>query len=106
MNKEIEKLFFNPIRLKIISFLINVEHGNFKALLEITDSTKGNLSIQLKKLNEAKLIKIKKYFKPSLKNTKGVVVLGYPTTDYSITKKGRKNFEDFFKQLELYNKKK
>ncbi|MFL2665885.1 MAG: transcriptional regulator [Flavobacteriaceae bacterium] len=95
MNKEIEKLLFNPIRLKIISFLINVEHGNFKALLEITDSTKGNLSIQLKKLNEAKLIKIKKYFQRS-----------YPKTDYSITKKGRKNFEDFFKQLELYNKKK
>ena len=95
MNKEIEKLLFNPIRLKIISFLINVEHGNFKALLEITDSTKGNLSIQLKKLNEAKLIKIKKYFQRS-----------YPKTDYSITKKGRKNFEDFFKQLELYNMKK
>jgi len=95
MNKEIEKLLFNPIRLKIISFLINVEHGNFKALLEITDSTKGNLSIQLKKLNEAKLIKIKKYFQRS-----------YPKTDYSMTKKGRKNFEDFFKQLELYNKKK
>jgi len=95
MNKEIEKLLFNPIRLKIISFLINVEHGNFKALLEITDSTKGNLSIQLKKLNEAKLIKIKKYFQQS-----------YPKTDYSLTKKGRKNFEDFFKQLELYNKKK
>ena len=61
MNKEIEKLLFNPIRLKIISFLITVEYGNFNALIEITDASKGNLSIQLKKLNEAKLIKIKKY---------------------------------------------
>jgi len=88
MNKEIEKLLFNPIRLKTISFLITVEACNFKALLEITDSTKGNLSTQLKKLNEAGLIKIEKYFQKS-----------YPTTDYSITKKGKKSFEEFYKQL-------
>ena len=36
--------------------MITVEHGNFNALIEITDASKGNLSIQLKKLNEAKLI--------------------------------------------------
>ena len=65
MNKEIEKLLFNPIRLKIVSFLMTVETCNFKALLDVTESTKGNLSIQLKKLNEADLIKIKKYFQKS-----------------------------------------
>ena len=91
MNKEIEKLLFNPIRLKIISFLMTIERGNFKALLEITGSTKGNLSIQLKKLNEADLIKIQKYFQKS-----------YPRTDYSITKKGKKSFEEFFNQLHSY----
>jgi len=89
MNKEIEKLLFNPIRLKAISFLMTVETCNFKALLDITESTKGNLSIQLKKLNDAGLIKIEKYFQKS-----------YPTTDYSITKKGKTSFEDFFKQLQ------
>ena len=91
MNKEIEKLLFNPIRLKTVSFLMTVETCNFKALLDVTESTKGNLSIQLKKLNEADLIKIEKYFQKS-----------YPTTDYSITKKGRTFFEDFFKQLQSY----
>ena len=89
MNKEIEKLLFNPIRLKTISFLMTVESCNFKALIDITASTKGNLSIQLKKLNEAGLIKIEKYFQKS-----------YPTTDYSITNKGKNSFEDFFKQLQ------
>ena len=68
MNKEIEKLLFNPIRLKTISFFITVEACNFKALLEITDSTKGNLSTQLKKLNEAGLIKIEKIFSEKLSN--------------------------------------
>ena len=88
MNKEIEKLMFNPIRLKTISFLMSVETCTFKALLEITDSTKGNLSIQLKKLNEGGLINIEKYFQKS-----------YPSTDYSITNKGRKSFEEFYKKL-------
>jgi DNA-binding transcriptional ArsR family regulator len=89
MNKEIEKLLFNPIRLKTVSFLMTIETCNFKALIDITGSTKGNLSIQLKKLNEAGLIKIQKYFQKS-----------YPTTDYSITNKGKNSFEDFFKQLQ------
>ena len=92
MNKEIEKLLFNPIRLKIISFLMTIERGNFKALLEITASTKGNLSIQLKKLNEADLIKIQKYFQKS-----------YPRTDYSITKKGKISFEEFFVYLKSFD---
>ena len=91
MNKDIEKLLFNPIRLKTISFLMTVETCTFKALLDITASSKGNLSIQLKKLNEADLIKIYKYFQKS-----------YPTTDYSITKKGKKSFEEFFNQLQSY----
>ena len=91
MNKEIEKLLFNPIRLKVISFLMSVETSNFKALIEITESSKGNLSVQLKKLNEAGLINIEKYFQKS-----------YPTTDYSITKKGKDSFEEFYKQLISY----
>jgi DNA-binding HxlR family transcriptional regulator len=91
MNKEIEKLLFNPIRLKIISFLITVERSNFKGLLNVTDSTKGNLSIQLKKLNEAGLIKIHKYFKEN-----------YPSGDYSVTEKGKTCFESFFKYLKSF----
>ena len=89
MNKEIEKLLFNPIRLKTISFLMTVKTCTFKALLDVTASSKGNLSIQIKKLNEAGLVKIEKYFQKS-----------YPTTDYSITEKGKTSFEDFFNQLQ------
>ena len=35
------------------------------------------------------MLKIDKYFQKS-----------YPTTDYSITEKGKTSFEDFFKQLQ------
>ena len=63
MNKDIEKLLFNPVRLKILSFLISVESASFKKLMEVSDATKGNISIQIKKLEDANCIKIQKKFK-------------------------------------------
>ena len=88
MNKTLEKLLFNPIRLKIISFLISVEKANFKKLMEVTDSSKGNVSIQIKKLENQGLIKINKtYFN------------NYPLTLCKITDKGKKAFKVFFDNL-------
>ena len=88
MDKNLEKLLFNPIRLKIISFLISVEKANFKKLMEITDSSKGNVSTQIKKLENEGLIKINKtYFN------------NYPLTLCKITNKGKKAFKVFFDTL-------
>ena len=52
MNKDLEKLLFNPIRLKILSFLFSVESASFKKLMEVSDATKGNISVQIKKLEK------------------------------------------------------
>tara|TARA_Y100000996_G_scaffold138158_1_gene105257 strand:- start:1709 stop:1990 length:282 start_codon:yes stop_codon:yes gene_type:complete len=93
MNKDLEKTLFNPIRLKIISFLISVDSASFNKLIEISGATKGNISVQIKKLNEAGLIKVKKKFKEN-----------YPLTLCSITSKGKKWFEIFFKELKSYDK--
>ena len=88
MDKNLEKLLFNPIRLKIISFLISVEKANFKKLIEITESSKGNVSTQIKKLENQGLIKISKtYFN------------NYPLTLCQITNKGKKAFKVFFDNL-------
>ena len=35
MNKELEKLLFNPVRLKILSFLFSVENASFVMNMEI-----------------------------------------------------------------------
>ena len=91
MNKEIEKLLFNPIRLKIVSFLISVESSSFKKLIKVSGATKGNISIQIKKLRDAGFIKIKKKFKNN-----------YPLTLCYITVKGKKSFEIFFQYLKFY----
>ena len=82
------KLLFNPIRLKIMSSLINNSECDFNYLKKITESTQGNLSIQLKKLKEEKYINIKKKFTNN-----------YPKTSCSITEKGKIKFEEFFKNL-------
>ena len=62
MNKELEKLLFNPVRLKILSFLFTVDSASFKKLIEVSEATKGNISVQIKKLEDAGLIKVRKKF--------------------------------------------
>ena len=47
MKKDLEKILFNPVRLKVISFLITVDRASFKKLIEISGATKGNTSIQI-----------------------------------------------------------
>ena len=93
MNKPIDKLLFNPIRLKIISTLINTSECDFSYLKKITESTQGNLSIQIKKLKENDYINIEKSFKNN-----------YPQTTCSITKKAKIKFEEFFETILTYKK--
>ena len=76
MNKDLEKLLFNPIRLKILSFLFTVESASFKKLIEVSEATKGNISVQIKKLEDAGLIKVRKKFEGN-----------YPLTLCKITSK-------------------
>ena len=92
MNKELEKLLFNPVRLKILSFLFSVENASFKKLIEVSDATKGNISVQIKRLEDAGCLKIKKKFEGN-----------YPLTLCNITSKGRKSFELFFISLKSYD---
>ena len=91
MNKDLEKLLFNPIRLKILSFLFTVESASFKKLIEVSEATKGNISVQIKKLDDAGLIKVKKKFEGN-----------YPLTLCKITSKGKTSFELFFISLKSY----
>ena len=91
MNKELEKLLFNPVRLKILSFLFSVENASFKKLMEVSGATKGNISVQIKKLEDAELIKVKKKFEGN-----------YPLTLCKITSKGKTSFKVFLKSLQSY----
>jgi len=86
---QLDPVIHAPIRLAILSILITVKHANFTFLKESTETTDGNLSTHLTKLEESKYITIKKTFKEKK-----------PQTICAITEKGRKAFMKYLEQLE------
>jgi DNA-binding transcriptional ArsR family regulator len=53
---EIDRLIHEPARLAILTVLSSCSSADFVALQRITNLSKGNLSVQLTKLEEAGLI--------------------------------------------------
>ena len=48
--KELDPLLHSQLRLAVMSILLNVEEADFNYIKEKTESTSGNLSVQLDKL--------------------------------------------------------
>ena len=89
--KELNPLLHSQLRLAVMSILMNVEEADFVYLKEKTESTAGNLSVQLDKLSTAGYISVEKG------------MLGKrPRTTCSITPQGREAFEDYVETLILY----
>ncbi|HXL58105.1 MAG TPA: transcriptional regulator [Chitinophagaceae bacterium] len=88
---ELDRVLNVAARLVIVSALIKLKQADFNYLLEITKATKGNLSHQLKKLNEAGYVEI-------IKTTKG----NYPHTICKLTSKGKKAFEKYVTDIKKY----
>ena len=89
--KELDPLLHSQLRLAIMSILMNVEEADFVYLRESTESTAGNLSVQLDKLSSAGYISV----------TKGFVGKKTRTT-YRVTEKDRKAFENYVDALKQY----
>jgi len=88
---ELDPVLNTPVRLAVVSVLIKMKQADFNYLLEITQTTQGNLSHQLKKLKEAEYIAIEKTFKGS-----------YPQTICKLTTKGKKAFETYVNNIKQY----
>ena len=91
MFKELDPLLHSQLRLAIMSLLISLESAEFTFIKEKTNSTSGNLSVQLDKLSEAGYLAIDKSFKGKK-----------PVTTCKITKKGIKAFEEYVTTLKQY----
>ncbi len=89
--KELDPILHAPLRLAIISLLISVKEAEFTFIKDKTNSTAGNLSVQITKLKEAEYIEVTKQFKNN-----------YPLTICKITDKGLKAFEDYVTALKSY----
>ena len=91
MFKDLDRLLHSQLRLAIMSLLLTVDSAEFTYIKEKTNSTAGNLSIQLDKLSDAGYLKVTKSFKGKK-----------PLTTCSITKAGIKAFEDYVNALKAY----
>lgn len=91
MFKELDPLLHSQLRLAVMSLLISLESAEFIFIKEKTNSTAGNLSVQLDKLSEAGYVSIDKSFRGKK-----------PVTTCRVTKKGVKAFEDYVSALKQY----
>jgi len=91
MFKELDPLLHSQLRLAIMSVLISVKEAEFSYLKEKTQSTAGNLSVQINKLSDAGYIQVQKSFRDN-----------YPLTKCKIMPKGVKAFEIYVEALKNY----
>ena len=91
MYKDLDPLLHSQLRLAIISMLVASEKVEFTHIVEETKAAAGNISIQIKKLQEASYVKVEKTFQNN-----------YPKTLLSITDKGVKAFESYVNDLKKY----
>jgi DNA-binding transcriptional ArsR family regulator len=89
--KDLDPILHSQLRLAVMSLLISVKEAEFTFIKEKTNSTAGNLSVQINKLKEAGYIEVIKQFKDN-----------YPQTICKITSDGVKAFELYVKNLQSY----
>lgn len=91
--KELDPILHSQLRLAVISLLIGLKEAEFTFIREKTNSTAGNLSVQINKLKEAGYIEVTKQFKDN-----------YPQTLCRITPMGIDAFEQYVLALQSYMK--
>jgi DNA-binding MarR family transcriptional regulator len=85
---KIDEVIHGRMRLGIMVYLADVETADFTELKTVLEATQGNLSVHLKKLEEAEYVAIDKSF-----------VNSKPLTRATITPKGRRAFAAYLEAL-------
>jgi DNA-binding transcriptional ArsR family regulator len=89
--RELDPILHSQLRLAVISLLVGTEVAEFTYIREQTESTAGNLSIQITKLKEAGYIDVKKQFRNN-----------YPLTLCQLTPLGKQKFIEYVDTLKDY----
>lgn len=89
--RELDPLLHSQLRLAVVSILMSVDEADFVYLRKETESSAGNLSVQLDKLAEAGYI-----------TTQRILDGKKTRTLCRITKKGKKAFENYIEALKDY----
>ena len=91
MYKDLDPLLHSQLRLTIVSLLMTGDEVDFNHIKDTTNATSGNISVQIKKLQDAGYIEVVKSFKNN-----------YQNTSLTMTNKGIKAFEDYVESLKQY----
>ena len=86
--KALNQLIHAPIRLGIMTVLSQQDSSDFNFLKKTLDTSDGNLSTHLTKLETAGYIKITKTFRDKL-----------PHTSYNLTAVGKKELSTYLSQM-------
>lgn len=89
--KELDPLLHNQLRLAIMSLLTANEQISFNYILEQTEASRGNVSVQISKLEEAGYLEVSKSF-----------IKKRPLTTMKITRKGLDAMDAYTSALKDY----
>lgn len=92
--QQLDEIIHSRIRLAIMAVLVSVDVAEFTFLRDKVNATDGNISVHLKKLEDAGYIHVTKSFMERK-----------PVSSYKLSTKGRRAFEMYIERLEkLINK--
>ena len=91
MFKDLDPILHSQLRLAIVSLLVADGDADFNRIKEITKATSGNISVQIKKLQNAGYVSVVKSFKNN-----------YPNTTVRLTKNGLTAFDNYVASLKKY----
>lgn len=87
--QQLDEIIHSRIRLAVMAVLISVDKADFNFIKKKVNTTDGNLSVHLKKLEDAGYIEVFKEF-----------VGKKPQTSCELTDKGKKAFSLYVEKLE------
>ena len=86
----LDRLIHEPARLMLVALLSSVKSADFIFLLKESGLSKGNLSVQITRLEEAGYVQTEKTFRGKI-----------PHSEYRLTPKGKSAFDQYRKNIGL-----
>ena len=87
--EQIDRIIHEPVRLRALTLLSGVQAAEFSFLLKVLGLTNGNLSVHMRKLEEAGYVSVAKEF-----------VGRTPRTTYQITGEGREALRGYWRVMD------
>lgn len=87
-HRQLDRIIHSRIRLAVLSILASVDSAKFTYLRDQVNTTDGNLSTHLGKLEDAEYVEVQKRFEDRT-----------PVTRYRLTEDGRQAFRDYVEHL-------